>query len=190
MPEYSTLSRFSRAQLYSEERKQRAHLKKIAEMQCRNGLDNGAPPRFPHLHQSFVQQLNKKRQEIVKENEAKSKKLVDIMTSITLTSSPPSHPMKQMYRKIPTDLTQDNAEYQKRIAKVKGRYDVREWKKEYQQHREYLRISKDNKLFTPLDIGINRQRNIKISSSLNSIRITPTSSTINVFQKHSKYDRI
>jgi len=186
MPGYSTLSRFSLLQLYSEDRKQRAHLKKITEMQRRSGLDNGAPFRLPHLHQNFVKQLNEKRQEINKENNIQSKKLLSIMSSKTTQPPPPFHPTNQTPRNHPTNLSHSNAGYLERIAKAKGKYDAREWKKQYEQHKEHLRLSKDNKVFTPLNIGINRQRIIQTNSMINSIRTTPTSSSYNIIYKNDK----
>jgi hypothetical protein len=163
MPSYSTLSRFSRIQLESEERKQQAHLRKISEMQSHSGLDNRAPRRYPHLHQAFLKQLNEKRQGIDKENELKSKKLLDIMTSRSSRSpSPPtSHPKNQMRRIHTVHTSQNNTEYFERVAKAKGKYDAHEWRKEYEQHKEHLKLRKNNKVFTPLDIGPNRHRNNK-----------------------------
>jgi len=40
MSAYVTVNRLTLVQLHREECKQRAHLKKIAEMQCHSGLDN------------------------------------------------------------------------------------------------------------------------------------------------------
>jgi hypothetical protein len=54
MPGYSTSNRFSLTQLYIEDRKQRAHLKKVSEMHRYSGLDNGKPFRLPYLHQNFL----------------------------------------------------------------------------------------------------------------------------------------
>ncbi|CAF0943330.1 unnamed protein product [Rotaria sordida] len=190
MPEYSTLSRFSVIQLKSEVRKQRAHLDRISEMQRHSGIDNSAPLRFPHLHQSFLKQLNEKRQEIDKENETKSKKLVNIMITKTKHPPPPNQPKSQIHRNQKIHLSQNNIEYHERIINVKSSYDAREWEKEYQRHKGYLRIGKDNKVFTPLEIGINRRRTTKINSLMNSKRTTPSSSTINTIKKYDQNNRI
>ncbi|CAF2517739.1 unnamed protein product [Rotaria sp. Silwood2] len=190
MPEYSSLSRFSLVQLQNEQRQQRAHLKKLSEIQRHSCIDNSAPVRFPHLHQSFLKQLNEKRQEIGKDNEIKSKKLVNIM--ITKTKHPPSpnHPKSQVLRNQKLRLSQTNAEYHERITNVKSSYDAHEWEKAYQQHKEYLRIGKDNKVFTPLEIGINRRRTINMNSLMNSKRTTPSSSTINIIKRYDQNIRI
>jgi hypothetical protein len=182
MPSYATHNRFSLVQLYSEDRKQRAHLKKISEMQRRSGLDNGAPLRFPHLNDKFLKQFKERNQEIYKENDVHSKKLVNIMTSKVVLPSPPFHPTNQMHRSQTMYLSHNNAEYLARLAKVKGKYDAHEWKKQYEQHKGYLRLSKDNKVFTPLNIGINRERMIRATSLMNSKQATPTASTMNIVQ--------
>jgi hypothetical protein len=188
MPGYSTLTRFSLIQLHSEDRKQRAHLKKITEMQRRSGLDNGVPFRLPHLNQNFLKQLTERRQEINKENDIKSKKLLSIMSSKnTYPPPPPFHPTNQTPRNHTMDVSHANAKYVERIAKTKGKYDAREWRKQYEQHKEHLRLRKDNKLFTPLDIGINRQRIIRTNSLMNSRRPSLTSS-YSIFYKYGKND--
>ncbi|CAF0909787.1 unnamed protein product [Rotaria sp. Silwood1] len=190
MPKYSTLSRFSLVQLESEERKQRAHLKRISEMKRHSDLDNSAPIRFSHLHQGFLRQLNEKRQEIDKENETKSKKLVNIMITKTKHPPPPSPPKSQVHRNQKIHLLQNNTEYHERIINVKSSYDAHEWEKAYKQHNEYLRIGKDNKVFTPLEIGVNRRRTTKMNSLMNSKRTTPSSSTINVIKRYDHNNRI
>lgn len=45
-----TVNRLSLFQLHCEERKHRAHLRKISEMQCRSGLDNSTSAHFLHVH--------------------------------------------------------------------------------------------------------------------------------------------
>jgi len=189
MPSYSTLSRFSLIELHSEDRKQRAHLKKISEMQRRSCLDNGAPFRLPYLHQNFLKHLSEKRQEINKENEFKSKKLLNIMTSNNLHPPTPFHPTYKVRRNHTLHLSENNTGYFERIAKVRAKYDARDWRKQYEQHKGYLRLSKDSKVFTPLDIGINRERIRKTNASMNSKRSTPGSSLLNLYFKYDKYDR-
>jgi hypothetical protein len=190
MPGYSTLSRFSLIDLHSEDRKQRAHLKKISEMQRRSDLDNGEPFRLPYLHQNFLKQLSEKRQEINKENEVKSKKLLNIMGSNNLHLPSTFHPTNKLRRNHTLHSSENNIAYFERIAKVKAKYDAREWRKQYEQHKGYLRLSKDSKVFTPLDIGINRERFGKRNSLMNSKRTTPASSLWNLYFKYDKYDRI
>jgi hypothetical protein len=177
MSGYITVNRLSLVQLHSEERKQRAHLKKIAEMQRRSGIDNSQPTHFPRVH-GFTTQLKEKNKEIIKENDAKSKRILNIMQSKT-AHPPSSHPTNPNRRSSSLNLSQNNMNYMERIAKTKGFYDSREWKKEFEEHKEHLKISKDNKLFTPRDIGINRNR-IKDTSTTNSRRTTPASSTLNM----------
>jgi hypothetical protein len=188
MPLYSTYNRFSLIQLHSEDRKQRAHLKKITEMQRRSGLDNAAPLRVPNLNQRFLKQFNERNQVINKENEVQSKKLVNIMTSKITHPTPPFHPTYPIHRSQTLHLSHNNADYLARIAKAKGKYDAREWRKQYEQHKEHLKISKDNKMFTPLDIGVNRQRMIRTTSLMNSKQTTPLSSTMNMSYKYDKTD--
>jgi hypothetical protein len=173
MAGYVTVNRLSLVQLHCEERKQRAHLRKIAEMKRRSGLDNSPPACFPRIH-NYASQLNEKRREIVKENDAKSKKILDIMQSKT-AHSPVIHPANSNHRSHKLNLSSNNSDYMQRIVKTKGIYDGREWKRDFEEHKVHLKISKDNKLFTPRDIGINRQR-IKAASVSNSKRTTPTSS--------------
>lgn len=183
MPGYSTLNRFSLIQLHSEDRKQRAHLKKISDMQRRCGLDNGAPLRFPHLHQNFVKHLTERCDDINKENDVKSKKLLSIMTEKHIQPPLLYHPTNQTRRNQTLQLTHSNADYYERIARAKGKYDSREWKKQYDQHKEDLRLRKNNQVFTPLDIGVNRERMIKTNSLMNSKRTTPASSSYNLYHK-------
>ncbi|CAF4615736.1 unnamed protein product [Rotaria sp. Silwood1] len=180
MSGYVTVNRLSLVQLHSEERKQQAHLKKIAEMQRRGGIDNREPAYFPHLNQSLNKQQKQKVREIAIENSAKSKKLIDIMQSkAAYPPSPPFH-LKNSNRRRPTlTSSQDNGDYVERISKVKGIYDVRKWKQGFEEHKEHLKISKNNKLFTPRDIGINQQR-IQVNSVANSRRSTVSSSTHNM----------
>lgn len=187
MSSYSTLNRLSLTELYLEDRKQRAHLKKISEMQRQTGVDNGEPLRFPQLHQNFLKHLTAKGEEISKENEVKSQKILKIMAKKNLPS-PPFQPTNQVRRHNTVFLSHDNAEYLGRIAKAKGKYDAREWKNQYEQHKEHLRLRKDNKVFTPLDIGVNRQRLIKANSLMGSKYTTPTSSSLNMFHRHNKTD--
>jgi hypothetical protein len=189
MPGYSTTSRFSLIQLHSEKRKQRAHLKKISEMQRRSGLDNGEPFRLPHLHQTFLKQLHEKRVEIDKENEMKVNKLLQIMAPKSIRLPTPSHhPTNQTPRNHSTQSTHNNDGYLERIAKAKGQYNVREWEKQNEQRKEYLKLRKDNSVFTPLDMGVNKKRIIRTTSLmfLNSKQTTPTSSSHTIGDKHDK----
>lgn len=186
MPVYSTLNRMTLTQLYVEDRKQRAHLKKISDMQRRSRLDNREPPRLPQLHQHFVKHMNDKRQEIDKENDVKSRKLLTIMASKNVQPPPPFHPTNSPRRTHTVASPQTHAEYRERIAKAKGKYDAGVWKNQYEQHKEHLKLGKNNKVFTPLDIGINRQRMNKGNSSFNSKQTTPTSSAVNMFHRHEK----
>lgn len=178
MAGYTAVNRLSLVQLYSEERKQRAHLKKIAEMQRRSAIDNSPPVQFPHLRQAFAQQMTEKRRDIAKENDAKSKKLLGIMASKSVHPPEPFQ-LGNSAKTRPSHASASTNEYLERIAKTKGNYDSREWRKEYDEHREHLKISKDNKLYTPRDVGINRQR-IRTLGVLNSRRTTPASSVINL----------
>jgi hypothetical protein len=182
MPGYSTRSRFTLTQLYLEDRRQRAHLKKITEMQRYSSLDNGKPFRLPYLHQNFLKHLNEKNQEINKENEVKSQKLLNIMTTKSTQSLPSFHPT---LRNQTIGLPRNNTEYFQRIAKTKGHYSARDWNKQYERHKEHLRLSKDGQLFTPLGTGVNRQRVIKANSVINSKRITPTSSSLNIYYRYN-----
>ncbi|CAF1092555.1 unnamed protein product [Rotaria magnacalcarata] len=180
MAGYITLNRLSLVQLHCEERKQRAHLKKIAEMQHRSGVDNGKPTYFPRLNNSFNSQKKEKSKEIEKENHSKSKKLLEIMQSkATYPPSTQIHPTSSKRHHPTLTSSQDNAEFLERVSKVKGIYDTREWKREYEEHKEHLRISKNNKLFTPREIGVNRQRIASIATA-NSRRPTFSSSTMNL----------
>lgn len=173
-------------QLYAEDRKQQAHLKKISEMQQRSRLDNREPARFPQLHQHFVKHLNDKRQEIDKENDVKSRKLLSIMAGKNVSPPPPFHPTKPARRTKTMFSSPSQIEYRERIAKAKGKYDARVWKNQYEQHQEHLRLGKNNNVFTPLDIGANRQRMVKTHSLMNSKLTTPSSSAMNISQKHDK----
>ena len=175
MAGYVTVNRLSLIQLHSEERKQRAHMKKIAEMKRRSGLDNGKPACFPRVH-NYTSQLNEKQRGIVKENDVKSKKILDIMQSKSTFPNVPQ-PLNPIHRPLKVNLSSNNADYMQRISKAKGIYDVREWKRGFEEHQSHLKISKNNKLFTPRDIGANRQR-IKAASASNSKRTTPSSSVI------------
>ena len=186
MPAYSSFNRLSLTQLYAEDRKQRAHLKKITEMQQQSRLDNRQPTRFPQLHQHFVKHLHDKRQEIDKENDVKSRKLLTIMAAKNVPPAPPFHPSNPARRTQTMFSSPSQIEYRERIAKAKGKYDARAWKNQYDQHKEHLRLGKNNKVFTPLDIGVNRQRTNKINSSINSKHTTPTSSAVNIMQKQEK----
>lgn len=173
--------RFNLGQLAEEDRKQRAHLKKIDDMKRASQLDHHSPTRFPHIHRGFVRQLEDKQNEISKENLVQSKRIIDIMASKRehLPETPPT--------KIPTRRTNtmrnehNHGEYLERIAKVKGKYDAQEWKKSFDHHKEYLRLNKDKNVFTPLDLGANRQR-LKVLSVNPSKRTTPFSSRLNLFQ--------
>ena len=178
MAGYVSVNRLSLVQLYTEERKHRAHIKKISEMQRRSGIDNSSPTHFPHLKQGFVHQMAEKKKDIAKENDAKSKKLLDIMASKSVHPPPPFQLTHSKTRRPSDHLSQSNADYLERISKAKGSYNLRDWKKGFNEHQEHLKISKDNKLFTPRDIGVNRQR-IKTLSTINSRRTTPASSVVN-----------
>jgi hypothetical protein len=178
MAGYLTVNRLSLVQLHSEERKQQAHLKKIAEMQRRGGLNNCKPTYFPNVKQRFTAaQMKEKNKEIMKENDAKSKRILSIMQSKAVPPPPPYRPTTSIRRTHSLQLSPNNTDYLERIAKIKGVYRVREWQKEFEEHKEHLKISKDNKLFTPRDIGINRQR-IRTNSVRGSRRTTPSSSLI------------
>lgn len=179
MAGYVSVNRLSLLQLYSEERKHRAHLKKISEMQRRGGIDNTSPTHFPHLKQGFIHQMAEKKKDIAKENDAKSKKLLDIMASKSVHPPPPFQFTHPRARRPSSQVPQNNSnDYAQRISKTKGLYNARQWQKEFEEHQEHLKISKDNKLFTPRDIGVNRQR-IKTYSTLQSRRATPASSVVN-----------
>jgi hypothetical protein len=184
MAGYVSVNRLSLVQLHCEERKHRAHLRKIAEMQHRSGLDNSTPAHFPHVH-SFASQLKEKRREIIKENDATSKRILNIMQSKPVYSPTVSPVVHSNRRSQMLNLSQNNTDYLQRIAKTKGIYDVREWKRGFEEHKEHLKISKDNKLYTPRDLGINRQR-IRATSLPNSKRTTPTSSIINMEHQPDK----
>lgn len=177
MAGYISVNRLSLVQLQCEERKHRAHLKKIAEMQRRSGLDNTQPAHFPHVHNSTSQSKEKQR-EILRANDAKSKKILEIMQSkAAQPSQPPPTNVNRRYRSL--NLSTNNTDYLERIAKTKGMYDVREWQRGFEEHKEHLKISKDNKLFTPRDMGINRQK-MRGNSTVISRRTTPSSSTVNM----------
>jgi len=191
MSGYVTVNRLSLVQLYSEERKQRAHLKKIAEMQRRSGLDTSKPARFPLVNHSFATQVKEKNKELAKANNAKSKKILDIMQSKKVFPPPPPppplHPTNPNRRHQTLHLSQSNIDYLERIAKIKGTYDVRDWHKAFEEHKEHLKIVKDNKLFTPRDVGANRQR-IRAASMIGSRRTTPSSSVVNMGHQSDNHD--
>jgi len=183
MASYSTHHRLSSTQFYMEHRKQQAHLKKITEMKRHSGLDNGSPFSLPHIHQTFIKNLNEQNELIAKQNEIKSKKLLNIMTSKRKEQSQPFHPTNSTPRNQPSYFMHSNDDYAERITKTKGRYSAQNWRKQYEQHKGYLKLRKDNRVFTPLDIGINRERATKVNSLANSKITTPTSSTVNVYEK-------
>src|ERR1700722_9212346 len=111
MSDYVTVNRLSLVQLLSEERKQQAHLKKIAELKHRSGIDNSKPAHFPHTH-NFTTQLMEKHREVARENYAMSKKLIDIMQSKTVYPPPPFHPTStNRHRHQALNLSQNNADY-------------------------------------------------------------------------------
>ncbi len=175
MAGYVAVNRLSLIQLHTEERKQRAHVKKIAEMKRRSGLDNSPPAYFPRGH-NYTSQLNEKQREIVKENDVKSKKILEIMQSKN-TLPNVTQPLNPIHRPQKLNLSSNNSDYMQRIAKTKGIYDAREWKRGFEEHQLHLKISKNNKLFTPRDIGANRQR-VKAASVSTSRRTTPSSSVV------------
>lgn len=180
MAGYVTVNRLSIIQLRTEERKQQAHLKKIAEMQRRSGLDNGKPARFPHIRRSFNQKHKQNDTEIQKENFGQVKRLIDIMQS--KSSFPPAPPYQlpnTKIRRLTLRSSKNNDDHVERVSKVKGMYDKHDWQKDFEEHKAHLRISKDNKLFTPRDIGVNRQRVIAMSTKT-SRRSTISSSTANM----------
>ncbi|CAF2751585.1 unnamed protein product [Rotaria sp. Silwood2] len=188
MSGYVTVNRLSLVQLHSEERKQQAHLKKIAEMQRRCGIDNSEPTYFPHLNNGLNKQQKQKYRDISNENYVKSKKLIDIMQSKAVyPPTPPFHPTKPNRRRPTLTSSQSNADYLERISKVKGIYNIRKWEQGFEEHKEHLKISKNNKLFTPRDIGVNQQR-IKINSVANSRRSTVSSSTNNLHHSFNNND--
>ncbi|CAF1058691.1 unnamed protein product [Rotaria sordida] len=189
MSGYVTVNRLSLVQLHTEERKQQAHLKKIAEMQRRAGIDNRKPAYFPHRNISFNKHEKQKYRDIANENYVKSKKLIDIMQSKAVY--PPSSSFhstnSNRYRRPSLTLSQNKTDYAEKISKVKGIYDVRKWKQGFEEHKEHLKISKNNKLFTPRDIGVNRQR-IKINSVANTGQSTVSSSKNNLHHSFDNHD--
>jgi hypothetical protein len=179
MAGYIKVTRLSRVQLSSEDRKQQAHLKKIGEMQSRSSLDTSPPPDYPHRTRHFSVQLREKNRQIEKDNDLKLKKLLSIMESKTVHPPPPYHPTSPTRRQQSLRTSQNYADYRERIANTKGTYHVREWNKGFEEHKEHLKISKDNNLFTPCDVAINQSR-VRGNSIANSKRTTPSSSTMNV----------
>ena len=186
----TTLNRYSIVQLNIENRRQRAHLKKISEMHYRSGLDNTSPLRLPHITQNFRKKLNEKKQEIVKENEILNKKLRSIVPSKDINPpAPPSRPTTRTRRHSATESIHENNSYVERIAKARGKYDTQEWRKQFDEHKEHLRLRKDSRVFTPLGMGTNRRRSIQTNvSSVNSKRTTPSSSS-NFFNIYGKKNR-
>ncbi|CAF0857124.1 unnamed protein product [Adineta steineri] len=182
MPTYSTHQRFSRIQQESEERKHQAHLKKISEMHSHSSVDHSSPRRYPHIHDAFVKHLSDKRLEIDRENEIKSRKLIDIMQTKNAHSPPPTHRSNQTNHSTQTthrnhnkkDLSQDNTEYFERVAKAKGKYDTQEWKKDYELHQERLKLRKNNSVFTPINTGPKHHSNTKTNSTSNSRQTVAT----------------
>ncbi|CAF1212861.1 unnamed protein product [Adineta steineri] len=160
MAGYVTVNRLSRIQVSSEDRKQQAHLKKIGEMQRRSGLDTTTPADYPHLTQHFNKQSKEKNKQIAKENDFKLRKLLSIMQSKTAHPPPKStnsNPPRQ--QSLRSSQNNTNTDYRDRIANTKSTYNVREWNKDFEEHKEHLRICKSNKLFTPCDIAVNKNNN-------------------------------
>ena len=180
MSGYVSVNRLSLLQLLSEERKQQAHMKKIAEVQHRSRIDNSPPKACPHLRQGFAIQRKEKTRDITRENQTKSKKLLEIMSS---KKNPPTLPFQRTTSKSRDSSVnlslQTDPQLTERITKIKGTYDTRALEKDFQEHKQHLKIIKNNKLFTPRDIGVNRQR-AKVLSTINSRRTTPGSSLVNV----------
>ena len=163
----------SSLQLPGDDRKQRAHLRKGPDMQRPTASDNGAPSRFAHLHQGFAKQMNVRHQEIFKENQLQAKRLATIMAA--RPSPPPvaARPANSHRAHQAAKLSHDHAEYLERLAKVKGKYDVQQWSKAYDQHKEYLKMRQNH-----------RQR-VKTSSFTRQDRSTSKSSTFDRSQQSS-----
>ena len=158
MSGYVAVNRLSRVQLSCEDRKQQAHLKKIDDMHRRSGLDTSAPTEYPHLTQHYNHQAKERKKQLAIENDFKLRKLLSIMRSKTVHAPPTHHSTSPSRRQQPLRPTHNNTDYRERIANAKGIYDVREWDKEYQEHKEYLKLSKDSKRFIPCDIAIQQKR--------------------------------
>jgi hypothetical protein len=106
--------------------------------------------------------------------------------STTNTQSLPSfQPTNRTRPSERFNLSHKSTDYLERIAKTKGNYSARNWREQYEQHKEYLRLSKDNQLFTPLDIGVNRQRIIQANSLMGSKYTSRASSSLNNFYRHN-----
>lgn len=185
MAGYVSVNRLSRVQLSSEDRKQQAHIKKIGEMQSRSGLDTSKPAEYAHRSRNFSVQSKEKNKQIAKENDVQLTRLLNIMQSKTAQPARPYHPTSPTRRQQSVHASQNYAQFRQRVANTKGTYHISKWDKEFEEHKEHLKISKDNKLFTPRDIGANRQR-IKTISVPNSKRTTPTSSTVSMAHQPEK----
>ena len=185
MSGYVSVNRISLVQLHSEERKHQAHLKKIADMKRRGGIDSSPPTSFPHVKRSYVTQAKQKNKQIMTENDTKSKRILNIMQPKTSQSELPllSHPSNlNLYRRPSLQLSQSTDNYSERISKIKGTYNARDWEKDFEEHKQHLRIIKDNKLFTPPDIAAHLRR-LRTNSISNSKRTTPASLTHNLGHK-------
>ncbi|UJR16228.1 hypothetical protein I4U23_003138 [Adineta vaga] len=178
MSGYVTVNRLSRVQISCEDRKQQAHLKKIGEMQRRSGLDTSTPTEYPHLTQHYNHQAQERKKQLAKENDFKLRKLLGIMRSKTIHAPATHHSTSPTRRQQTLRTSQSNAEYRERIANAKGIYDVREWNKDFQEHKEHLKLSKNSKLYTPCDIAMQQQRTHDHTTG-HSKRPTPASSNQN-----------
>ncbi|CAF1082096.1 unnamed protein product, partial [Didymodactylos carnosus] len=180
MAGYTNLNRLSLIQLETEERKYRAHLKKVAEMKRHSSIDNKPLVKYPHLKISNKFHTAQRLREIEQENRSISQKLVEITRTKSKNRS-----NQQMTMKIPlinrrTNFSinstpfngiDSNAKITERLTKTKGIYNVKKWNDEYELHKSYLKISKNNKLFTPIGIGSN-YRPVKTATSKTSTSFT------------------
>ena len=176
MSGYVTVNRLSLVQIQSEERKQQAHLKKISDMKRRSRLDNTRPVPCEHLKQGSASQVNEKRRTIANENNTKLHRLLEIMTTKTGHSPSRSHSTHPIRRQTSLNASDGRPDYLERISKTKGTYDARKWAKGYEEHKEHLKIMKDSKVFTPYDMGGNRQRIAGVSIATSPRRISKSSS--------------
>ena len=145
MATVGAVSHPSSLQPHGEDRKQRAHLKQGPNTQRSTASDNGAPSRFPHLDQGFVKQMRVRDQQIFKENQLQAKRLTTIMEARPAPPSVAARPTNTNRAHQAAKLSRDHAEYLERIAKVKSKYDVQQWSKAYEQHKEYLKTRQNHR---------------------------------------------